>query len=139
MEATHQVVLLTPEKTLLETEIVSLIAPGSEGFLGILAHHAPLITGLAPGPVTLTLPGGRKEVYCVSGGFLEVSKNRTVILADAAERPEEIDLARAESARERAAERLQRRTPELDTTRAEAALARAISRISLARRRPGGF
>ncbi len=133
MEATHQVVLLTPERTLLETEIASLVAPGSEGFLGILAHHAPLITGLKPGPVTLTLPGGRKEVYSVSGGFLEVSNNRTVILADAAERPEEIDLSRAEAARDRAKDRLERRTPELDAARAEAALARALNRVYVAR------
>lgn len=139
METKHQIALLTPEKTLLDAEVVSIVAPGSEGFLGILANHAPLITALAPGPLTLTLPGGRKDVYAISGGFLEVSNNRTVVLADAAETPEEIDLSRAEAARERAQERLARRAPEVNAGRAEAALARAVNRIQVASKYTGSY
>ena len=139
METTHQIALLTPERTLLDTEVVSIVAPGSEGFLGILAHHAPLITALGPGPLTLALPGGRKEIYAISGGFLEVSGNRTVVLADAAEKPEEIDLSRAEAARERAQERLARRSAELNAERAEAALARAVNRIRIASKHTGSY
>jgi F-type H+-transporting ATPase subunit epsilon len=132
MESAHQVVLLTPEKTVLDSEVISIVAPGSEGFLGILAHHAPLITALQPGQLTLTLLGGSKKVYCLSGGFLEVSNNRTVILADAAEAPDEIDVDRAEAARDRAQKRLKHRTPQIDTERAQAALARALSRLHVA-------
>ena len=109
MAATYKVELLTPEKTILETDIVSLVAPGSEGFLGVLANHAPLITGLIPGALTLTYPDGRSEVFVASGGFLEVSNNRAVILADAAERRDEIDVARAEESRDRGQHRLQDR------------------------------
>ena len=134
MEATYSVELLTPEKTVLSSEVTALVAPGSEGFLGVLAHHAPLITALVPGPLTLTYEGARKEVYVLSGGFLEVSGNHAVILADAAERPEEIDRERAEAARDRARARLRERSPDLDFDRAEAALRRALVRLRLAGR-----
>jgi F-type H+-transporting ATPase subunit epsilon len=133
MAATFQVRILTAETTALEAQIVHLRAPGSEGFLGVLAHHAPLITTLRPGPLRLDHPDGRREVLAVSGGFLEVADNQAVVLADALETPEEIDLARAEAARERAERRLRRRPEGLDVARAEAALQRALNRIRLAR------
>jgi F-type H+-transporting ATPase subunit epsilon len=132
MEATYKVQILTPEKTVLAGEIVAMVAPGSEGFLGVLAHHAPLITALQPGPLTLTFPGGRREVYFVGGGFLEVAEDNAVILADSAERPEEIDVSRAEAAAERARQRLREHAAGLDVTRAETSLRRALTRIKLA-------
>ncbi len=137
MSATYHIELLTPEKTVLSEEITALVAPGSEGFLGVLAHHAPLITSLGPGPLTITLPSGRKDVYSVTGGFLEVSKNHAVILADAVERPEEIDVDRARAAMERARTRLHDRSRELDVDRAEAALHRALNRLRVAGRPAG--
>ena len=133
MEATYTIEVLTPEKTVLKTEIISLIAPGTEGFLGVLAHHAPLITGLEPGPLTLTYPGSRKEVFAISGGFMEISGNRAIVLADAAEKPGEIDLVRAQDAQKRARERLRERTSGLDVDRADLALRKAISRIRLSK------
>ncbi len=129
METTFQVEVLTPEKTVLAADIVSLVAPGSEGFLGVLAHHAPLITALMPGVLTLTYPGQREEIYAVSGGFLEVSGNRAIVLADAVERPGEIDAERAKSAQDRASTLLKERPSLLDGDRAELALKRAINRI----------
>jgi F-type H+-transporting ATPase subunit epsilon len=137
MAATFTVALLTPEKTVLSAEVVSLVAPGSQGFLGVLANHAPLITALGPGPLTLRYPDGRVEVVCVSGGFLEVSHNRAVVLADAVERPEEIDVERAQAAAERARRRLKGSDPDLDALRAEMALARALGRVHVARRWAG--
>lgn len=134
MEATYRVELLTPEKTILDAEVSAIVAPGTEGFLGVLANHAPLITGLDPGPLTLTYPGGRKEVFSLGGGFLEVSHNHAMVLADSAERPEEIDLKRAEEALERARMRLREHPADLDVDRAEAALKRAINRMRMARR-----
>ena len=130
--------VLTAEKSALEAEIVHLQAPGSEGFLGVLAHHAPLITALVPGPVTLEFPDGRGEVIAISGGFLEVGNNQAVVLADALERPDEIDLPRATSARDRARRRLAERPDGLDVARAKAALGRALNRIHLADRYGGG-
>lgn len=137
MAATYTVTLLTPEKTVLSAEVVSLVAPGSQGFLGVLANHAPLITALQPGPLKLRYPDGREETVCVSGGFMEVSRNRAVVLADAVERPEEIDVDRARGAAGRARQRLKEHAPELDVSRAEAALRRALNRVRVADRWAG--
>ncbi len=98
--------LVTPQRLVLETEIVALLAPGSEGYLGVLAHHAPLITALRPGRLEVRTTAGETESYAVSGGFLEVSGNRATVLADTAERAGEIDRARAANALRRAEERL---------------------------------
>jgi len=129
MAATFEVEILTPERTVLKADVISIVAPGSEGFLGVLAHHAPLITSLMPGPFTLTYPDEREEVFTISGGFLEVSGNRAIVLADAAERPGEIDIERAKAAEERARNLLKKRPALLDSDRAELALKRAINRI----------
>lgn len=131
MDTTYTLEVLTPEKTVLKTEIISLVAPGTEGFLGVLANHAPLITGLEPGPLTLTYPGNRKEVFVLSGGFMEVSGNRAIVLADAVEKPGEINIKRAQEAERRARERLKDREQGIDVDRAELALRKAISRIKL--------
>src|SRR5204862_8014878 len=76
----------TPQRLLLEAPIVSLEAPGPEGYLGILAHHAPLITPLRPGRLDVRDTEGVESSYAVSGGFLGVSANRATVLADTAER-----------------------------------------------------
>jgi F-type H+-transporting ATPase subunit epsilon len=99
--------LVTPQRLVLETEIVALEAPGSEGYLGVLAHHAPLITALRPGRLELRSVSGETRSYAVSGGFLEVSGNRATVLADTAEEAGAIDRPRAEAALRRAEERLQ--------------------------------
>lgn len=131
MAETFHLSLLTPEKSFLEAEVTSIIAPGSEGYLGVLANHAPLITALVPGKLTIKSDAG-ESIYAISGGFLEVSDNKATILADALEPPESIDVGRARRARERAEERLKDLSGRVDTARAEAALARAINRIRIA-------
>jgi F-type H+-transporting ATPase subunit epsilon len=83
MEPTFRVHVLTGERTVLDDEVVSLQARGTEGFLGVLAHHAPLITTLAAGPLTLRYPDGRREVLNLTGGVLEVQHNHAIVLADA--------------------------------------------------------
>ncbi|MBP6875386.1 MAG: F0F1 ATP synthase subunit epsilon [Candidatus Eisenbacteria bacterium] len=133
MAATFRIRLLTPERSVLEKDIVHLQARGSEGFLGILAHHAPLLTALAPGPLTIRKVDGNTEVFAVSGGMLEVSNNQATVLADAVERAGEIDVERALAAMERARRRLAERAPGLDAARAEAALGRALNRVRVAR------
>ncbi|MFH1144503.1 MAG: F0F1 ATP synthase subunit epsilon [Candidatus Eisenbacteria bacterium] len=134
MAARFRVRLLTPARTVLDREVVSLLVPGSEGFLGVLAHHAPLITALRPGPLTLRDETGAEDVFAVSGGVLEVSGNQATILADAAERPSDIDLERATAALGRARLRLAEPRPETDISRAEAALARALNRLRVVER-----
>jgi F-type H+-transporting ATPase subunit epsilon len=124
--------VVTPEKPLIDQEARSIIAPGTEGYLGILTDHAPLITALIPGKLTVTDPSNSELFYAISGGFLEVSNNIVTILADAIEPIEKIDRTRAQAAEKRARERLASRTrTDIDVPRAEAALARALNRIRL--------
>lgn len=133
MQATFHLSLLTPEQSLFEADVVSLTAPGSEGYLGVLAHHAPLVTALQPGQLEIRDAEQKETVFAVSGGFLEVSENKATILADAVEIPEEIDIDRAERARERAKERLRDTSGSIDGARAEAAFKRALNRLRIAR------
>jgi len=126
--------VLTEQKTALEESVLSVTAPGTEGYLGVLRNHAPLITGLMPGKLSVRRMDDNVEEYAVAGGFLEVSRNTATVLADAIEPVVEIDVARAQAAAERARERLARRSEDVDVARAEAALARAINRIRVAKR-----
>jgi F-type H+-transporting ATPase subunit epsilon len=129
MPEVFQLTVLTPTRTLMDEPVESVTAPGSEGYLGVLAHHAPLITALRSGKLSVRFRDGRTRDYALSGGFLEVSGNRAVILADTLEEPEKIDLDRAKRAATRARERLRDIGGNWDTTRAEAALQRALNRI----------
>jgi len=100
MAATYTLDVVTPERIMLSEPVTQTVAPGTEGQLGILANHAPLMTELAPGEVTATLADGRTTAHIViSGGFMEVAPGggRTTILADYAERADEIDVTRAET------------------------------------------
>jgi len=132
-EKTFKFEILTPERVVLTQDAVSLVAPGVEGSLGILANHAPLMTELTIGEIWLRDADGRVMRLATSGGFMEVRGNTARILADTAERAEEIDVARAEEARKRAEERLRSRAAEVDHARAEAALKRAIARLRVVR------
>jgi len=122
--------ILTPNGAICCEEVIHVFAPGKEGYLGILANHAPLVTSLDIGLVNYTpAAGGPEEVLAVANGFLEVSKNRVSILADTAEKWDEIDLERAIAARDRALERLSKLKEDIDIERAQAALKRALTRV----------
>ena len=82
MAAEFTLNILTPEKTVYEGSVEYVEVPGSEGYLGVLANHAPLVTGLAEGMLTVRLSGGNEERWHVSGGFFEVSNNRATVFAD---------------------------------------------------------
>lgn len=82
MAATFTLSVMTPEKTVFEGAVEYVEVPGAEGYLGVLAHHAALVTALAPGTLTVRKDGGAVEKLEVSGGFFEVSKNRATVLAD---------------------------------------------------------
>jgi F-type H+-transporting ATPase subunit epsilon len=83
MAALFHLAILTPEKTVFEGEVEYVQVPGTEGYLGVLAHHAALVTALAQGQLTVRVPGGHETRWPVSGGFFEVSNNRATVLADA--------------------------------------------------------
>jgi len=133
--------IVTAERLVYSEEGVErLIVPGVEGELGVLTLHAPLLTMIQPGVLRI-VKGGDEVEMAITGGFIEVRQNRVTILADAAERAEEIDAVRAEEARRRAQRRLEERISEEDLARAEASLARALARLKVAerrRRRRGG-
>jgi F-type H+-transporting ATPase subunit epsilon len=125
--------IVTAERQIFSGEVNAVVAPGSEGQLGILPHHAPLMTILQAGE--LIIRKDDQDLYLVvTGGFLEVRPDKVVILADACERCDEIDIARAEEAKKRAAEHLKSLTPEIDHARAEAALRRSLIRLKVAER-----
>ena len=132
--------IVTVEKTVRHEEgIDEVIAPGIEGQLAVLPQHAAFMTMLAPGELVLKR-GNEEHPFAVTGGFFEVLDNRVVVLADAAERAEEIDVQRAEQARERARLAIERRESIEDLAAAQAALQRALIRLRIAelrrRRRP---
>ena len=134
--------IVTAERVVLSEEDVDrLIVPGIEGELGVLPLHAPLLTMIKPG-VLRVVKGEEETTMAITGGFIEVRENRITILADAAERGEDIDVARVEEARRRAEERLASREATVDMAKAEMALKRALVRLKateqVRRRRRGG-
>src|SRR6266849_2002295 len=136
---TMHVEVVTAERKLYSGEADTVIAPGSEGQLGILPRHAALLTTLKVGEMLIKL-GGAEEPFFVSGGFLEVSNNKVTVLAESAEHAEEIDQARAEAARRSAQESLEQAQSDSDRAELLGALERAVARIHVAeisRRRSG--
>ena len=125
--------IVTAEREILSRDVDLMVVPGIEGEMTILPRHAPLLTQVKPGEIRVR-SNDQEWDMAISGGFLEVGGNRAVILADAVERAEEIDLARAETALKRAEERLEHRDGRVDLGRALTALARAEARIRLYRR-----
>jgi F-type H+-transporting ATPase subunit epsilon len=131
--------IVTAERVVFSDDVDEVVAPGVEGQLGILPHHAPLMTMLQPGELWVK-KGGEEFSLAISGGFLEVRPDRVIVLADAAERVEEIDIARAEAAKRRAEELLKSRPSEMDMAQIEAALRRSLARLKVVerrRRKPG--
>jgi F-type H+-transporting ATPase subunit epsilon len=132
--ATTRLEIVTAEGVVFSDEVDEVIAPGVEGELGILPHHSPLMTMLAPGELRVK-QGAQESSLAISGGFLEVRPDRVIVLADAAERAEQIDMARAEAAKQRAQELLKNHPGQADLAQAEAALARSLARLKVVERR----
>ncbi|NOZ28091.1 MAG: F0F1 ATP synthase subunit epsilon [Chloroflexi bacterium] len=131
--ATLHCEVVTAERVVYSGEADMVIAPGVEGEMGILPNHAPLMTALTYGELVIRKEGEEDVLIAIGGGFMEVNGNRVTILADSAERAEEIDISRAEAARRRAEERLRQRHQEnIDFARAEAALRRSLVRLRVA-------
>ena len=126
--------IVTAERAVFSDDVDVLVVPGIEGQLGILPHHAPLVTMLQPGELRIKKEGTELRM-AITGGFIEVRPERVIVLADAAEREEEIDVQRAEAAKRRAEEQLKERPQGIDSARVEAALRRALIRLEVAERR----
>ncbi len=133
MADTFQLEIVTPEKKVVATTAEEVQSPGKNGYLGILPGHAPLITELAVGEITFRdASGSNEQRLAVAWGFAEVLPDKVTILAETAERPSEIDVARAREAKTRAEERLASGDTTVDVERALDALQRADTRIEVA-------
>lgn len=127
--------IVTVERQLYSDNVDMVVAPGSEGVLGILPNHAPLLTSLAYGEL-IVRKEGHEEVFAISGGYMDVQPHKITVLADIAERAGEINLDRAEAARDRAQKLLEEGDLGLDDlVRAEASLRRAMLRLKVAEKR----
>ncbi len=128
--------IVTPERLVVSETVDEVVLPGTEGYLGVLPGHAPLLTALAPGAISVR-SGGRERHLAVSGGFLEILRGRVTVLATTCERAEEIDLERARRAREKAEALLRSEASDSEFRRAELKLKKALARIQVHGRREG--
>jgi F-type H+-transporting ATPase subunit epsilon len=132
--ATFKLEIVTAERMIFSDDVSAVLAWGVDGQLAILPHHAPLMTMLQPGDLMIR-KDKEEEYLAITGGFLEVRPDKVIILADACERVDEIDIARAEEAKKRAQETMKAAPLSVDAAVAEAALRRSIARLKVAERK----
>jgi F-type H+-transporting ATPase subunit epsilon len=123
--------ITTPQKTWVFDEVKSVSAPGIMGGFQVLINHAPMIAQIEIGEIKINLPE-KIQLYATSGGFLEVLNDQVSLLLESCEQADKINLNRAETAADKARERLRNKSKDIDIHRAEAALARALNRIKIA-------
>ena len=126
--------IVTPDKAVVNEDVNIVMAPGSLGEFGVLIGHTPFLTTLKTGIIRYTDAQGTERYVFVNGGFAEALPDKVTVLAESAERREDVDLDRAKAAQERAEKRLEeaRTREDIDAARAKAALERAMVRINLA-------
>lgn len=124
--------VVTPQKAVVSEAVDSVVAPGSEGEFGALKGHTTFLTSLKVGTLRYTNHSGKEQLLFINGGFAEVLPDKVTILAESAERNQDIDVVRAQAAKERAEQRLANRAAGIDLLRAELALRRAIHRLKVA-------
>jgi F-type H+-transporting ATPase subunit epsilon len=124
--------IVTLKKVAFSEAIKSVNAPGTEGYFSILVNHTPFVSSLKAGIIKVTRENEETSTFSMSGGFLMTDGKKVILLADAVERPQEIDVSRAQAAKERAEKRIAERTPDVDIDRARLALLRALNRLKVA-------
>jgi F-type H+-transporting ATPase subunit epsilon len=125
--------IVTPDRAIARAEVDEIQLPGAEGYFGVLPGHTPLLATLKVGEMWFRI-GPERHYLSLAGGFVEVLPDRVTVLAQIAERAEDIDVARAEAAKRRAEERLAKPSPEIDFERARIALAKSLIRLQVASR-----
>jgi F-type H+-transporting ATPase subunit epsilon len=130
-----QLDIVTPARIVYSGIVQSFTAPGVKGSFQVLFNHAPLLSAIAVGEVKVTEANGNKIRFAASGGFVEVKSNKVILLAESAERTDEIDTVRAEKSKARANERLSTKDKSMDVERARVALLRAINRLKIAEKK----
>jgi F-type H+-transporting ATPase subunit epsilon len=128
----YKLSIVTPEKIVYEEDVSSIIAPGMVGYLGIMTDHAPIITSLKPGKLSVKDKSGNEIIFAISGGFLENSGNRCTVLADSAEFASDIDIERARGSLERAKQRVRNAAGDINIGRARDSYERAKNRLKVA-------
>lgn len=131
--STLRLEVVTPDKTVISEDVEMVICPGTEGEFGVLPHHVSLLSALKIGELRYRKDGKDKFAF-VSGGFVDVNADICSVLAESAEKGEDIDRDRANAARERAEKRLREHQENIDELRAEVALQRALMRLSIAQK-----
>lgn len=131
-EKVFKLEIVTPQRNVFSGSVGSFSAPGTNGGFQVLLDHAPFLTTITIGEVKLRDESGNETIYSTSGGFVEVSSNHVIFLADTAEGKDEIDIQRARSAKSRAESRLKEKESGIDIERARASLARAVNRLKVA-------
>ena len=134
-ETTQRLEIVTPEKKIFSEDVTFVVVPGELGELGILPNHAPLMSSLKIGELRIHVNGEIIRM-AISGGFVEInkSKKKVTVLADTAERAQDIDRERAEKAKERAEKRLTAKSEDVNVLRAEMALKRALNRLKISQK-----
>ncbi len=128
-----QLIITTPKGEVLRDRAAYVVVPTTEGYIGILPRHIHLVSILSAGVLSYRREqGGQRHMVSVSAGFVEVAENEISVLADAAERPDEIDIDRARQALQRAERRLETDSEDVDALRARAAIERAVARLKAA-------
>lgn len=125
--------VVAPDREVLDAPVASLLAPGAVGYFGVLAGHEPMVVALQPGLLEYTETSGQRHYVNITGGFAEVTPARVTVLADAAERAHEIDVARAEASLERARQALKGEDSDMTQSQAVLAVERATARIRAAK------
>jgi F-type H+-transporting ATPase subunit epsilon len=123
--------IVTPSKSVFKGIIKSITVPGTNGRFQVLKNHAPIVSTFEVGMVKVDLPDSKENYYATAGGTIEVLDNEIIVLADSIELVNEIDVERAEKAKQRAEERLASKTSDINIFRAEAALERALNRLNV--------
>jgi F-type H+-transporting ATPase subunit epsilon len=131
-DKTFHLEIVTPKRIVFKGEVTSFSAPGVDGGFQVLHSHAPLLASVKIGKVKISEVGGNELHYAISGGFVEVRENNVILLAETAERTDEIDVERVKAARDRALKRLAEKYPNTDIERAKLALFRALNRLTVA-------
>jgi F-type H+-transporting ATPase subunit epsilon len=131
-ERTFPFEILTLQQSFLQQDVRFVVAPGQEGVFEVMPGHAPFVFALKPGALRMRLPNGEDQYVAVGSGFLVVQPERTTVMTRSAERPEQIDVERAERAKARAEERVAQHPPGIDVARAQAALQRSLARLKVA-------
>lgn len=121
--------IVSAEREIFSGLVKMVVAPGTEGDLGIVYGHAPLLTGLEPGPVRVVFDNDEEDVFYVSGGYLEVQPYHITVLADTALRADDMDAAAAEQAKEDALKQLTNQSGEIDYSKAAIELAEAAAQL----------